>query len=290
MSTIAMLELETISLQTSLNHTMTVFKNDHITEKIKRDGLYEKNNILLFLNIISSIKNPVIFDIGANIGNHTLAFATQASRVLAFEPVPSTYDVLQENILQNGLKNIEAYPVALSNQESMNTIHVVQTGNVGCSSFDKDLSRASTPVNVQMVRGDDFLREMMLEKVDFIKLDIENYEAFALDGLRKTINKFLPIITMEWNHPKTIERMKMLKIITWLQEDYFIFVLGNNHDRHYWSNYSMAFIRRKIARIFQTKKLVLQPFNAEKLFKNVLLIPKNKFSSLQEILLPLNTQ
>ncbi|MFZ9585699.1 MAG: hypothetical protein ACO280_12205, partial [Pseudohongiellaceae bacterium] len=66
---------QTRTLTTSLGHVMTVFKDDYIGDKILKQGLYERENLALLLDLLGKIENPVVLDIGANIGNHALAFS-----------------------------------------------------------------------------------------------------------------------------------------------------------------------------------------------------------------------
>ncbi|MDZ7769101.1 MAG: hypothetical protein U5K38_08495 [Woeseiaceae bacterium] len=68
----------TRTLSTSLGHRITVFSNDFIGKKIARVGLYEKESLEYLNALLSRMDAPVVLDIGANIGNHALAFATQA--------------------------------------------------------------------------------------------------------------------------------------------------------------------------------------------------------------------
>src|SRR5690606_36340507 len=78
----------TQTVRSTFGHSITVFKNDHVGDKIARNGLYEKETLTLLLALLSRIDRPVVLDIGANIANHTLAFATCAQAVHAFEPIP----------------------------------------------------------------------------------------------------------------------------------------------------------------------------------------------------------
>ena len=68
----------TVTVTSSLGHHVTVYRNDHVGNKIVKHGLYEKENLELLLKLLATLSQPVVLDIGANIGNHTLAFATQA--------------------------------------------------------------------------------------------------------------------------------------------------------------------------------------------------------------------
>jgi len=274
---------ETQALTTSLSHRITAFKNDHVGDKIARNGLYEKENLELLLTLLGRISSPVVLDIGANIGNHTLAFATAASQVYAFEPLPPVYELLDRNVRDNGIDNVQTFPFALSDREEDATIYMVSEGNVGASSFDQRDDNTEG-VTVSKKIGDRVIAGLGLKKIDLIKLDVEAHEAFVLRGLRETLQQHKPIITMEWNDPLTIERLSGSPEQQFLFEEYQIYVLGSNFDRGYWQDHAFAFLRRKFTRIFGTRKAALYAFNPARLYKNLLLVPKSKHGILDGLL------
>ena len=104
----------TTTLATSLGHRITAFSGDHIADKIARHGLYEKDVLEFLLALLKLLPQPVVLDIGANIGNHTLAFATVAAQVHAFEPIPAIHALLSQNVAQNQLHNVVVQNFALS--------------------------------------------------------------------------------------------------------------------------------------------------------------------------------
>jgi len=274
---------ETQALTTSLGHRITAFKNDHVGDKIARNGLYEKENLELLLTLLGRISSPVVLDIGANIGNHTLAFATAASQVYAFEPLPPVYELLDRNVRENSIDNVQTFPFALSDSEEDATIYMVSEGNVGASSFDQRDDNTEG-VTVSKKIGDRVIAGLGLKKIDLIKLDVEAHEAFVLRGLRETLQQHKPIITMEWNDPLTIERLSGSPEQQFLFEEYQIYVLGSNFDRGYWQDHAFAFLRRKFTRIFGTRKAALYAFNPARLYKNLLLVPKSKHGILDGLL------
>ena len=274
---------ETQTLTTSLGHRITAYKNDHVGDKIARNGLYEKENLALLLTLLKKISSPVVLDIGANIGNHTLAFATVASHVYAFEPLPEVFSLLDANIRDNQLDNISALPFALSDTEEDATIYMVSAGNVGASSFDRRDDTAQA-VTVKKKIGDKVIKELGLKKLDLIKLDVEAHEAFVLRGLKETLHQHKPIITMEWNDPLTIERLSDSEEQRFLFEEYHVYVLGSNFDRGFWQHHSFPFIRRKLTRLFGTRRAALYDFNPARLYKNLLMIPRSKAAILDGIL------
>ena len=274
---------DTQNLITSLGHQVIAYKNDHVGDKIAKNGLYEKENLGLLLQLLNKISNPVVMDIGANIGNHALAFSTAANHVLAFEPLPTVFSLLEKNIRNNNIDNIQAFPFALSDVEEQATIYMVREGNVGASSFDKREGGVDA-VMVNKKIGDEVLAEVGIKKLDLIKLDVEAHEAFVLRGLKRTLEQHKPIITMEWNDPLTIERLNGSDELQFLFEQYNVYVLGSNYDRSYWQHHSFSFIRRKLTRLFKTKKATLFDFNPAMVYKNLLLIPKSKQALLDGIL------
>jgi len=263
-----------------LGQTITVFRNDYVGNKIAKHGLYEKENLALLLQLLEQIREPVVLDIGANIGNHALAFATMAAQVHAFEPIPMIHSVLQRNVEQNALHNIHTHMIALSDTEGDSVINLDTSGNLGASSFDNQAAGAQG-IMVHKRRGDDVVAELGLARVDLVKIDVEAHEAFVLRGLMQTLQQHKPFITMEWNDHLTIERLRGSTELTFLQANYRIMVLGSNWDRGWWQGKPFAFLRRKLARMLHPRKALLHTFNPDRVYKNLLLFPNDKIAILK---------
>ena len=72
---------------------------------------------LYFREGVSISPGDIVFDVGANIGVFTLCAAKQGAHIYAFEPIPSTFEVLQHNIHLHGFDNIaQARNIGLSNR------------------------------------------------------------------------------------------------------------------------------------------------------------------------------
>jgi len=265
----------TRTLTTSLGHRITVFSNDYISAKIEHNGLYEKENIEFLLRLLGRLKAPVVLDIGANIGNHALAFATRAAAVHAFEPIPRIHALLAANVAANQLTNVHVHNLALSDTAGTATIHMVQDGNLGASSFDQR-SSSTEAVTVQKETGDALLARLGVTRVDLVKIDVEAHEVYVLRGLRQTLQRDLPLITMEWNDALTVQRLHDSPELQFLRDHYTIHVLGSNFDRGWWLGKRFAFLRRKLTRLFGTRQTLLYPFDSTRLYKNLLLVPKGR--------------
>lgn len=147
-------------------------------------------------------QNNTVLDIGANIGLHSLYFSElvgNAGSVISYEPVQQNFVLLEQNVKQNGYNNIEIRNIALGNKNEAIGISIdVNSSNPGSYNlFDND---GQVMINCRI--GD----EVVDQPVDFIKIDVEGYEAFVIDGLTKTIRRDLPKILFEYDpfyHHKT---------------------------------------------------------------------------------------
>ncbi|MGI9288181.1 MAG: FkbM family methyltransferase [Pseudomonadales bacterium] len=269
------METNTRTVDTLNGHKITVFENDHIGQKIIKTGLYERDSLAYINQILAKMSKPIVLDVGANIGNHTLSFSTRAGKVFAFEPVPKVFSLLASNVDQNALKNVEAINIALSNTNEESELFMATDGNVGASSFDKRTDNVE-PVTVTKRVGDEWVEELGIDQIDLLKIDVEGHELFVLLGLEQSIRRYRPFIIMEWDDPVSMERLRNSNIMHELLGEYSIKVLGNNYDEGYWLQKPFARIRRKITRWFLPKRPQLYDFNSALAYKNLLLIPKDK--------------
>lgn len=138
-------------------------------------------------------ENSVILDIGANIGNHTMFFMhfCHPEKIYAFEPVPATYSILAKNMVLNNHDGIvTAYPYAVGKSKGHASIASYNKKNIGGTELQEDAEGS-----MEIVSLDDFLPE--LNRLDFMKIDVEGFEGRVLEGAIKTIHRFKPIIYIE---------------------------------------------------------------------------------------------
>ena len=158
-------------------------------------GQFEQQELEIILNL-SLPDNPVIWDVGANIGIYSILLGQKFpnARILAFEPNEKVAALLQMNINQNALGNITLRREALSDSRRFDTLNVnlfkAGTGRLGI--INKKLSLQQ----VQTIDGDSLISEGQLPP-DFIKIDTEGHEPKVLTGLKSYITENKPIIMME---------------------------------------------------------------------------------------------
>lgn len=181
-----------------------------VTKKVFWDNVegFEFNSARIFCELIK--KSNVFFDIGANIGYYSLLASSIRGKdvlVCAFEPMPSAYSYLQENIKINGFDNIKPFELALSNQKGKATFYSIVnekfksypqlTGDGGLSKTQSG-NRAKINFDVETNTLDDFVNEIIGDnKVDLIKLDTEANEHFVLMGANNVLKNHRPIIQCE---------------------------------------------------------------------------------------------
>lgn len=136
--------------------------------------------------------NAVILDIGANIGNHTLYWLSHktSSFVYAFEPIAETFNLLKSNIELNEFDaRVSLFEVGLSNVVGSGAIVKFDSGNRGATVIGHEDTG-----DLKLVTLDSLSIE---QKIDFVKIDVEGFEANVLKGGNKLLKRDKPPIFIE---------------------------------------------------------------------------------------------
>ena len=157
-------------------------------------GLHEFSDMGYLLHVLCG--DDLFVDVGANVGSYTiLACAVVGACGYAFEPVPSTYMRLIENVRLNNLEGrVTCLNVGVGSEEGevSFTSDMDTTNHVVASREQSD-----NVINVRICALDDALRN---KSPALLKLDVEGYETPALQGAQETLKKpSLHSIIMELN-------------------------------------------------------------------------------------------
>ena len=201
------------------------------------DAIREGNFELAETAFVSRCLRPglTVLDVGANQGYYTL-LASQlvgdAGRVIAFEPSPREMKALQIHKILNRRTNVTLAGVALGADQKEAELFIVQGHQTACNSLQPPLVLSeTTPVKVQVVRLDDWLEAHKIDRVDFVKLDVEGGELEALKGAEKLLHRRpRPIFLIEVQDLRTRPwGYQAKKVIELLQGNGFRWIqLGNN--------------------------------------------------------------
>ncbi len=150
-------------------------------------------------------ENTVVFDIGANYGYYCLTIAKNisGSNCFAFEPSKVCVDTLHDNIKINQLKNVMVNDSAVGSDIGFG-MGMGKKNKFGVQYVSSGNSPDQSDFN--MITIDSFVNEYKITNIDFIKIDIEGAELLALNGGKKSIAKFRPIVQCELSNNFTIPR------------------------------------------------------------------------------------
>jgi FkbM family methyltransferase len=155
-------------------------------------------------------RSATFIDVGANYGFYSIlgALWNPNLRVVAFEPVPQIHEGLKQNVALNGLENrLVCENLALADRCGKATFFL--PGGEGKHAEGKDLDSSGTLVadgwqarknsprlEVETMRFDDYEKRRPMQ-VDLVKIDVEDFEADVLAGMREVIKRDRPFIVCE---------------------------------------------------------------------------------------------
>ncbi|MEM3484205.1 MAG: FkbM family methyltransferase [Candidatus Methanomethyliaceae archaeon] len=127
-----------------------------------------------------------VLDIGAHHGFYTLLASFKVGsrgRVVAFEPSPRERKKLLWHLWLNRCKNVQVENSALGSYNGEAQLFLVDGRDTGCNSLRKpNVAEPVHPVRVPVMRLDDYLRQRGIERIDFVKMDVEGAELEVLKG------------------------------------------------------------------------------------------------------------
>jgi FkbM family methyltransferase len=136
-------------------------------------------------------------DVGANVGNHTVAMARSMDHVFSLEPDPDNFAALLHNLAEGQILNVSPIAVAAGDEDKL--VSFVAAGGQSRRSGTQSVFNPANHKTFLVVqqRLDSLL--LQLKRVDFIKIDVEGMEAEVLAGARQAIAFFRPDVLVE-NH------------------------------------------------------------------------------------------
>ena len=141
-------------------------------------------------------KGDTVFDVGANIGNHSMFFSKQVGstgKIFSFEPQPQLFYMLCGNLALNSITNVTPYNKGVGKEEGylwLPNIDYSSEYNFGGISLQTKEDKLRIPVTTL----DHFCD---IERVDLIKIDVEGMEHEVITGAMELILKFKPFLFVE---------------------------------------------------------------------------------------------
>lgn len=198
----------------------------------------------------------IVVDIGAHIGYYALLEARivgEKGKVYAFEPVPESIELLRKNIELNEYSNIEVYQLAIGDKKMIAPMYVAKQSNISSlREIDYYIAAGgmiTREINVEVITLDDFLENKPYP--DIIRMDLEGYEYQVIRGMKKILEKQLPLtLFMEFHfdflaREESIEILQTLKGAGFEIADATFETMTTGYSRHRFLFYILSFLERK---------------------------------------------
>jgi FkbM family methyltransferase len=132
-----------------------------------------------------ALRPKIILDIGSNIGASIIYFHRQfpSAKIFGFEPHPDSFRVLQKNVAHLPGVTVFNYGLGATPQRIAVSADEVNFGAFNTRGRFKDRGYPAAPVECEIRRLDDILRELKITQIDLIKIDCEGAEADVFSTL-----------------------------------------------------------------------------------------------------------
>ena len=208
-------------------------KDNFLSRDLAFHKVWEPEITKLVKEIIK--EDQVVIDVGANIGYFTTLFSKlvgKSGKVFSFEPAPNNFEFLKKNVSLNNLQNVTICQMAASDISEKQNLFL-STWNFGDNRLfekprdERDLERKQ--VQVETVRLD----EIIHEKIDFIKIDVQGFELQVINGAKKLFdnNNDLKMIFEFYPHLLKLNNVNPEDFLYQLIEmDYNIYDIGAGNN------------------------------------------------------------
>lgn len=232
-------------------HRMFVEIVSNIDRHVLSEGLFEKGVIDLLRDVCTSTGyTGLLIDVGANIGNHTVALAPIFEAVESVEPHPILFRILEANVLRNQYAHVRCHNFGLAGEDSRGTL----TESSGNHALCRVRERSQLPPEVfglsaesfgnafaiELRSAHDFLAQFG-ERLNraFVKIDVEGMEQEIIEAILPLLARYRPIVGFEWF---TAAQPRLTEIITGLAgyEAWGIHMHDAGRNRH-WRALKMLF-------------------------------------------------
>ena len=171
----------------------------------------------------------IIFDAGANIGYYSVLFSQLApnGRVYAFEPT-ETIRLLEANLDHHRCTNVTPLEIALGRRSGAQEDNIFRI-------WGQDPERRV----YQFSTVDDVVKQLELERIDCMKIDVDSFDFEVLQGAKETLLRCDPWVVVELNHALAKRNQSVPEALEWLRSlgyrhahvlDYENYVLHRNDE------------------------------------------------------------
>jgi FkbM family methyltransferase len=139
--------------------------------------------------LMGDTASPVLFDIGANIGQTALAMldAFREPQIWSFEPSPTTFEILRKAV--DGRPGVTTEAIAFGEAVSTLPFHVTRDHSVNDSLLSPAWNAGGSVVEVRVETVDHYCQALKIDRISLLKVDAQGYDLKVLEGARQMLAK-----------------------------------------------------------------------------------------------------
>lgn len=190
-----------------------------ISKDLALDGIREPESTKIIPEMVK--QGNIIIEIGANIGYYAFIesrLVGQEGKIYAIEPSPSNFAKLVKNIKLNNYKNIECFQIGIGDRKTKAKMYVSTHSNLNSLFYQKNRPILRT-IKINILSLDEFLKDK--SNPDFIRMDVEGYEYFILQGMKNTLKSKHPMKIFIELHPHIMRKQQTTSVLNKLMENGF---------------------------------------------------------------------
>ena len=182
----------------------------NIDRHILSEGLFEKGVIDVLRDaIVAADKRELLIDIGANIGNHTVALAALFKEGAAVEPHPVLFRVLTANVIRNNHAHVTCHNFGLADEDIRATLtepadnhsiaRVKERSKLPPETFGLSSAQFGNEHSVELRSAHTFFAQFG-DKLNgaFVKIDVEGMEEEIITAIAPLLATYRPLVGFEW--------------------------------------------------------------------------------------------
>lgn len=201
-------------------------------------GVHEPYTTNVYRNALcqlsSEVDEPIVLEIGANIGYYTLIALSEMPNAIIFaiEPVPSTVELLRKNLEVNACSDqVDVTKGAISTLDGKQPLYLSDKSNQASINTKGDSTRQSIQVDTWTIQSFLEMKGLNASAVNAVRMDLEGYESdLLLNGFDAFLDEIQPpfVLNVEL-HPRYIDEEELNWILTFLKER-FELMAGYQHS------------------------------------------------------------
>lgn len=194
-------------------------------------GTREEKLAMLFEQHIKDLcrrtVDPVVIDVGANIGFYTIleANAMDDGRIMAIEPFPRNMELCRANLALNGCEDrVSLHECAIGSTNETGRLHLSASSNRHRILTEAERANSgSAGIDVPMYTLDSFVTEHGVDPgdVSVVRMDLEGFELEVLNGMTDILASDGPTLLYIEVHPLILDEVETSEVIAHLRDNGF---------------------------------------------------------------------